>query len=499
MEAKEQLRAILATRLSHLTDATTSPERQLESTTRAAVPYDVVGTISDLDVSAKVSPWDRPDLGPWLKERSGEWDVLIFAKVDRAFRSAKHCADLTEWAESNRKILIFADDGLMLDFRSVDDKSFNTMMAKMFVFLASLFAEMELKRMRDRRTEAHKKAREGRYWPGGPAPYGYVAVKAEDGRMVLEVQEDHRAVVHRVVSMVIGGASVSEVARHLNDSGVPTSRARAANEDTSKEWSSSVLMRMLRRRSLLGVKEHGGRIQRDADGNPIQMADPLISDDTWELLQAALQKLERKKGVKKEGHPFTGVFLCGQCGKLLRHHWARQRDVGLARFRCNRTDCTGGGSIRATDAIAAVTDAFLGYEMDDGTFLGDHEEVRRVYVEGNDVSADLANIRTQITDLREARYTRGEFKGEEDVYDLMMANLVARRDALDAIGIVPSGWRWESTGQTYAQRLAVMDLEGQGDEMRMLGITMTVHTEHDTHILVPGDLLERLRTKAPVA
>ncbi|MFI9787485.1 hypothetical protein ACIHEI_28865 [Kitasatospora sp. NPDC051984] len=46
----------------------------------------LVGSFEDLDASAEITPWKRPGPGPWLTDRQGEWDAMVWAKVDRAFR-----------------------------------------------------------------------------------------------------------------------------------------------------------------------------------------------------------------------------------------------------------------------------------------------------------------------------------------------------------------------------------------------------------------------------
>ena len=82
-------RALIAVRLSRVTDATTSPERQL-STCRELCKqrgYEVVGVAEGLDVSAgSTSPFERPRLGDWLKNRLGEFDVIVFFRMDRIVR-----------------------------------------------------------------------------------------------------------------------------------------------------------------------------------------------------------------------------------------------------------------------------------------------------------------------------------------------------------------------------------------------------------------------------
>ena len=58
-------RALIVVRLSRVTDATTSPERQLETCRDLCDQrgYEVVGMAEDLDVSAgSTSPFDRPQV-----------------------------------------------------------------------------------------------------------------------------------------------------------------------------------------------------------------------------------------------------------------------------------------------------------------------------------------------------------------------------------------------------------------------------------------------------
>jgi site-specific DNA recombinase len=103
MGNKQPLRALLAVRLSNLTDETTSPQRQRAVTAGYAGRQDwpVVTTVEDLDVSAAtVPPFDRPKLGPRLREpRCHEWDVVVFWRADRAVRSMADMFALTQWAQ----------------------------------------------------------------------------------------------------------------------------------------------------------------------------------------------------------------------------------------------------------------------------------------------------------------------------------------------------------------------------------------------------------------
>jgi DNA invertase Pin-like site-specific DNA recombinase len=146
--------------------------------------HDVVGTIHDLGVSASVSPFDRPDLGPWLTdERIHEWDVLVFSKLDRLFRSTNDAIDFARWAEQRRKMLVFSEDGLTLNYRDDHDAmSIESMMSKMFLMLGAFFAELELNRFRTRALDGHRVLRQTDRWASGVPPLGFKTVDHPSGK-----------------------------------------------------------------------------------------------------------------------------------------------------------------------------------------------------------------------------------------------------------------------------------------------------------------------------
>ena len=89
------MRALIVVRLSRVTDATTSPERQLAACRELCDRrgYEVVGVVEDLDVSAgSTSPFDRPQAGDWLSNRLGEFDVIVFFRADRIVRRRARCS-----------------------------------------------------------------------------------------------------------------------------------------------------------------------------------------------------------------------------------------------------------------------------------------------------------------------------------------------------------------------------------------------------------------------
>ncbi|WP_344626102.1 recombinase family protein [Kitasatospora arboriphila] len=206
---------------------------QAESATRHALSkeWEVVGSFEDLDVSAEITPWKQPDLGPWLTERQGERDALVWAKVDRAFRSAKDCADVAHWAEENHKVLVFTDDGITLDYRKGRESSFGNELAKVFLMLASIFAEMELKRIKAMVTAAHKHLRKTDRWAGGQPPYGYRIVDRPGGGRTLEPDPVTSEAVRYMGKLLLEGQSQWMIATALEAAGFDTQAMKDLREE----------------------------------------------------------------------------------------------------------------------------------------------------------------------------------------------------------------------------------------------------------------------------
>lgn len=66
---------VVVRRLSRKSDATSSPERQLDQSLAAvaAVGGHVIAFADDMEVSGATDPLTRPGLGPWLRGEMGPY------------------------------------------------------------------------------------------------------------------------------------------------------------------------------------------------------------------------------------------------------------------------------------------------------------------------------------------------------------------------------------------------------------------------------------------
>ncbi|MFC1432491.1 recombinase family protein [Streptacidiphilus sp. N1-3] len=478
------VRAVVGSRVSdtHGKEGKVSHRVQAESGTRYALSreWEIVGSFEDLDVSAQVTPWERPDLGPWLTERQGEWDALVWAKVDRAFRSAKDCADVAHWAEENHKLLVFTDDGITLDYREGAGSSFGNELAKVFLMLASIFAEMELKRIKARVAGAHAHLRKTDRWAGGQPPYGYRIVDRPGGGRTLEPDPVTSQAVLYMGELLVRGLSQWMVAVALEAAGFDTPAthvfrnrgegyASKRKAVPSNHWNASSVGKILRSPATMGLKLVGRsvaarKVARDARGLPIRIA-----------------------------APWLGVVYCDRCGDRLYRQENHARNGRVYEYyRCVRKSgkpaCRGqsfkGEQVGA--AVQALVERLGGLAM----------TVHR-FVPGEDHTEQLNHVVQAMRDLRsEKRRGLYEYPGGAEEYSEALEVLVNERRRLAALPQRPAAWVEVETGQTFADAWAQADQDHR--RQILIGLKARLYlapTTEGWHL--PTELTTGLQTISP--
>jgi len=365
-------RALLVVRLSRMTDETTSPERQLAATKGEAERRNlkIVGVAEDLNVSAsKVSPFRRPVLGPWLTEKFGEFDVIIWARLDRAVRSMGDLHELAKWAKERGKRLIFA---------------------------SGPGDQMESQSNSERVIGAQAYLRQVGRWGGGMVPYGLRPVPFDgDGKKGWKlVHEPTTApIVKEMVERVIAGHAQLAIARDLQRRGVPTPRdfqdqQNGRDRGKARKWSVPAVGKILRSRALLGETMHNGQLVRDADGAPILRAEPLVTETEWGQLQAALADRAVTRVRTQTPHLLLGVIKCGGCGGPLYRQQYAKKGRPYVYFRCSgyMVEHNGCNERFRSEAIER------GFQAIFLARVGHLEVERREFVAGHDNTDDLLNL-----------------------------------------------------------------------------------------------------------
>lgn len=427
---------------------------------------EVVGRFEDLNVSATVSPFDRPDLGQWFKvDMRDRWDALVFSKIDRAFRSISDAVDVAKWCKEHHKMLVFAEDGLKLDYRAPDgSQTWDSQMAEMFIFLGAFFGQLELARFRSRAKDAHSVLLPLDRWASGVPPLGFRTVDHPRGKgKTLDTDPEGKEILRQMAGRLISGWSYSRIAVWLNESGIRTehqrerARKQASGEksyrgDTENPWTVYTVKSALTEMKTQGFKVNSkGEPHLLPDGSMIRVGPATFDDATWSRIQdAAALRSAGPKTKTETTNELLGVGFCACGASLVQSFDTRPQVDGTPRrvgyYRCGKTPkrCPN-TTFRLEFLNDLVAESFL-------ADFGDIEVTERVFVPGEDHSAELERVRATITRLRKES-DMGLIVGEDDEAEYLtrMESLVERRTTLEQLPSRPSGWERRGTGQTYRE------------------------------------------------
>lgn len=504
MDTSKPLRALLAVRLSRLSDDTTSPERQLREG-KAYIKgraWTFVDVAEDLDVSARTTgPFDRPFLGDWLRHRADEFDVIVFWRLDRIVRSVADLAELLRWAKQHGKHLA-----------SVTEEHFDTStpIGYIIAILIAWVAEMESQATSERTTAMHADFIDDGRYRGGTPSWGYRPVLITDtcwvcenagipcrhvGQKRLEHDPVMCPLVQQVASRIINNRERPMlIVKDLTTRGIltpddhyrttyMTDKHGKPRQARGTAWHVSILVAMLRspalmgyqlRREVLGVDQHGKKIYgkpeivRDEDDKPILRAQPILDPVTWTKLQARLDEMNAKRGPYKGTHALLlGVLKCGVCRQNMYYNRGRSAPYYRCASYATGRPC-GNKSIRADVAEGFLTELLLGE-------FGAMERCVKVFVPGEDHAAELEQIRVTLDDLTTllTKPTYRQGTNQRERLDRHIERLAQRETRLEAKPTVPDSYRLEGTGQTFGEYWHSMDLHEQNIYLRDHGVTVT--------------------------
>lgn len=179
--------------------------------------HEVVAVFVEIGVSGSTEFAARPQ-GAQLIVRLADFDVVIFTKLDRAFRSTVDCITTVELFRTAGKAVVFLD--LNIDTSDPAGGLCLQMMAA--------FAEFERRRIGDRIKESLRVVKaQGR--SVGQAPYGYRnRARLQNGRKVdgglHEPVPEEQAVIARIMRRRGEKARLADIAVELQRDRVPTRR-----------------------------------------------------------------------------------------------------------------------------------------------------------------------------------------------------------------------------------------------------------------------------------
>jgi site-specific DNA recombinase len=406
-------------RISDLTDATTSPERQKAKNQQYADLGDhkIIATAEDLDVSGKIGPFERKSLGPWLTDpaKISQWDALIVSKLDRLSRSVRDFCELVEWLTDHGKKLVCLDPSI--DLTSPRGE----FMAQMIVGLAQF--ERKITSVRVKESTKHQRA-QGQY-VGGQIPFGYMPVKLDGKGWGFVHDPVYAPIVAEMTRKLLGGWSQHQIAIWLNETGVPTSRnvvrRRQGKPELPSEWKSTSISKILGSPNIIGVMTSNGDVLRGADGIAVKRAEPLIDRETFELIKERLQQNSARTGPRSNGAALLRVAFCGACGSVM--HISK---AGPYRYYACANARKGDGCAEKRIRTELVEDMLEQALLD--AVGNDKTRTRRV-IAATDNTAEIAKIEEAIENLT-ATYASAGMSAER--YAKTVATLESRQAKLVA-------------------------------------------------------------------
>lgn len=204
-------------------------------------------------------------------------------------------------------------------------------------------AEFEVAHMSERHREAKDEAaREGR-WLGGPAPFGWRAVRLEeDGRKILVIDPEQAAAIAWGSEALLLGKTLGFISREWRRRGLKQTRGGDA-------WEVPVVHHILRRPRNAGLMVHRGKVIETVLPGGKAEWEPIVSEEVWRAVAQILKDPERRTspapGRRWLG---SGLYVCGaldgngvECGHAMRMGTtptAGKREDGrkkhLSAYRC---------------------------------------------------------------------------------------------------------------------------------------------------------------------
>jgi site-specific DNA recombinase len=296
-------------------------------------------TVAEIYADNDVSAYSGKPRPAWLRLvediKAGTVDAVAVWHVDRLTRSPRELEDVIDLAD--RHGLALATVTGEVDLATPTGR----MVARILGATARQEAEHKAERQKRQRRQA---AEAGKISGGGTRPFGY----ADDFVTVVGREAE---IIRECAARVLGGESLSSVARDLDERGVLTPKGG--------RWQPRTLRRMLASARISGRREHKPRASADTGTRPL--LGEIVADAVWpaiispadsDRLRSLLSDPTRRRysGATGRTYLLSGILRCGLCGGGMS---GRPRS-GVPRYVC--PNMPGGATCGRTATNAERTD-----------------------------------------------------------------------------------------------------------------------------------------------
>ena len=243
--------------------------------------------------------------------RAGRIDAIITKSISRFARNT------VTLLETVRELKVLGIDVYF------EEQNIHTLSADgelMLSILASYAQEESLSASENQKWRIRKNFEEGRPWNGTMLGYRY-----RNG--ILVVEPDEAEIVRRIFREYLAGKGVEAIANGLNVDGIPTRygnhwcKASVSGILRNYAYTGNLLLQKTFRENYLTKRtlpNEGQLPQYHSEGSH----EPIIRMEDFEAVQAEIERRAAKHAPPGKGYrnryPFTGLIICGCCGKHYR-------------------------------------------------------------------------------------------------------------------------------------------------------------------------------------
>ncbi len=298
--------------------------------------------------------YDRPNFQRMIKDiEKGVINCVITKDLSRLGRNSAKTSDLLDEYFPSRGVRYIA---VIEGYDTLSLTNGSIMTAPFMLLMNEMYARDISNKIR---TSFRAKMEKGDYI-GSFAPYGYKK-DIENGNknhLVIDHQVSH--IVQEIFQMAFEGRPPKEIANYLNDKGIATpavyrclSRPYLDIENYSKrkEWTSSIVCKMLKNRVYLGHTQQGKTTKvsfksKDVRNNHTDewievrnTHEPLISEEMYDVVRsrAVARKNQPTKGFS---NIFSGIAKCADCGRNMTTAPSRKKG-SIYNLACGGYKCYG--------------------------------------------------------------------------------------------------------------------------------------------------------------
>ncbi len=226
--------------------------------------------------------------------------------------------------------------------------------------------------------------------------------------------------VREAAARVVAGESMRQVILDWTDRGIKGVKAES--------WSIPAMAGVLRNPRVAGYATFRGELVRDDMGVPLQLHEPVLDQQTWELLKSRLSNGMKKRRAATDSL-LRGLLRCGRCGSgmmFMRNKWGGS-------YACWRTaaatsGCTGNAvsAPRTDELIEAQTAELLAHPALLEPIVG---SLRPEEVDETPILNTIAGLQQALNrqDLEKAKGAYEDHDGERR-YAAVKASLLAELD-----------------------------------------------------------------------